>query len=117
MFCTNCGCENSDSSNFCKRCGTRLEPLDTEETLKTTEPETVEETQTAEGFYKSDDRYIMDGDLAYKMYDDGILVRRGYDVVYSNNPNDYYVCKYTVIKSMDDLSEREQKMLNEILGE
>ncbi|MDO4859710.1 MAG: zinc-ribbon domain-containing protein [Bacillota bacterium] len=48
MFCTNCGCENSDSSNFCKRCGTRLEPLDTEETLKTTEPETVEETQTAE---------------------------------------------------------------------
>ncbi len=48
MFCTNCGCENSDSSNFCKRCGTRLEPLDTEETLKTTETETVEETQTAE---------------------------------------------------------------------
>ena len=48
MFCTNCGCENSDSSNFCKRCGTRLEPLVTDEKTEITEPETAVETPAAE---------------------------------------------------------------------
>ncbi len=26
MFCTNCGCKNSDDANYCKKCGTKLEP-------------------------------------------------------------------------------------------
>ena len=48
MFCTNCGCENSDSSNFCKRCGTRLEPLATDEKTEITEPEAAAETTAPE---------------------------------------------------------------------
>ena len=47
MFCTNCGCENNDSSKFCKQCGTRLETLIAEEKPEVTKPET-EETKAAE---------------------------------------------------------------------
>lgn len=28
MFCYNCGCENSDNTKFCKKCGTPLTPAD-----------------------------------------------------------------------------------------
>ncbi|MBR6443814.1 MAG: zinc ribbon domain-containing protein [Firmicutes bacterium] len=49
MFCTNCGCKNSDDAKFCKQCGTRLETLVAEETVEVKEPEvTAPETTETE---------------------------------------------------------------------
>lgn len=49
VTCPVCGCENSDDSNFCRRCGSRLVPIDLEETTLSLSMAEREEFILAEG--------------------------------------------------------------------
>ncbi len=47
--CPTCNCENTDDSNFCRRCGSRLAPIDLEETTLSISTAEREELALAEG--------------------------------------------------------------------
>ncbi|MBN1153197.1 MAG: FHA domain-containing protein [Dehalococcoidia bacterium] len=47
--CPTCNCENSDDSNFCRRCGSRLVPIDLEETTLSLSMAQRDELALAEG--------------------------------------------------------------------
>lgn len=74
------------------------------------------DTHEAHGFYESlSGRLLQNGDMVFHYTKDGIWLARVHSVRNCDDPKDMFFCKYTTITSMNELTEAEQKRLEELV--